>query len=77
MTNANDSAYPNSAHPYVKGLTKRELLAAMAMQGLISQQTSPTFQIHTEEGVLLVPARKAIPSLAVEYADNLLAELSK
>jgi hypothetical protein len=46
------------------GLTKRELLAALAMQSLISivENESPT---------------KLIPSIAVAMADALLSELEK
>jgi hypothetical protein len=58
------------------GLTKREHFAALAMQGLLAQNQM-TFQVHTADGVLLVPARKAIPSLAVDYADALLAALKE
>ena len=52
-------AFPAPYEPY--GLTKRELLAAMAMQGQIGE---PKFA-------------EAIARRAVIYADALLAELAK
>lgn len=57
------------------GLTKRELIAAMAMQSLIA--TGTTIQVHTKDGALTLPTRVGAPKIAVEYADALLAELSK
>lgn len=70
---ANEPAYPvpNSANVNgQEGLTKRELIAAMAMQGLASTPYS---------GVSLSPADivRLDVSRAVMYADALLAELAK
>ena len=47
-----------------QGLTKRELFAAMAMQGMLSQNSTSNF-MHLRA------------KLAVEAADALLAELAK
>lgn len=56
------------------GLTKRELFAAMAMQGLISNPTawSNGTSMEPDEASL-----KACAEHAVAYADALLAELAK
>lgn len=57
------SAYPlETEDGYDLGLTKRELFAAMAMQGLLAASDV---------------AHGAIPSTAVRMADRLLAELAK
>lgn len=66
MTNPDEIAFPvvipsNELYP---GLTKRELFAAMAMQGLCSQESKCYFD-------------GAIAAYAVEYADALIAELNK
>lgn len=69
MSNGNESAYPNElASPtndgYLStaGLTKRELFAAMAMQGLLARNdmTSEARAIY-----------------AIEHADDLIATLEK
>lgn len=74
MNNAEQSAYPHTRTVrdggYMKtvtepGLTKRELFAAMAMQGLMS---------HPDLCGLSSDRRAAY---AVECADDLLAELAK
>jgi hypothetical protein len=54
-----------SVHRRFNGLTKRELFAAMAMQGILS----------AEDGVSFPSAELA--SLSIDCADALLAELSK
>lgn len=65
----NHPAFPNeSAAGRYFGLTKRELIAAMAMQGLAAvplQGSSPS------------EAVKSDAQRAVEYADALIAELAK
>lgn len=71
MSNANDSAFPLSAnfkdgHEVTYGLTKRELFAAMAMQGILSTETADDSFTGT-----LVAKR------SVAFADALLAELAK
>jgi hypothetical protein len=48
------------------GLTKRELLAAMAMQGLLANKAHPGHWLPEEDG-----------SYCVRVADALLAELAK
>lgn len=64
--NGNYSAYPfEHAHSYAQGLTKRELIAAMAMQGYCAN--SP---IGSEDYV-------DIAVFSREQADALIAELSK
>ena len=70
-TGANWPAYPvteDSYHEPSRGLTKRELFAAMAMQGLSSNPAMCTMS----DG----PA-SAIAQWAVQHADALLAELAK
>ena len=51
--------------PLSYGLTKRELLAAMAMQGLLANDI--THEVTSKDTVLF----------AIEHADALLAELAK
>ncbi len=63
--NGNDAAYPSSPDQYSPefGLTKRELFAAMAMQGLLSNST--------QEGYWHEFAKRA-----VDAADALIERLS-
>ncbi len=63
--NGNDAAYPSSPDQYSPefGLTKRELIAAMAMQGLLADSNA------TGEF-------KQVARLAVLHADALIDELS-
>jgi hypothetical protein len=67
MMNGNDAAYPSNFAPERYnpefGLTKRELFAAMAMQGLLSDPE--------ESGVYATVA-----DVAVKYADALIERLS-
>jgi hypothetical protein len=65
MMNGNDAAYPSSPDQYSPefGLTKRELIAAMAMQGLL-----------TNAGI--VDCYDKIAGLAVNHADALIERLS-
>jgi len=51
------------------GITKRELFAAMAMQGLVSNDTSASY----DKG----PCNAAIVARAITLADALIAELAK
>ena len=53
------------------GMTLRDYFAAKAMEALI--HSGATVQRHTADGILTVPARVAIPPLAYEYADAMLA----
>ena len=63
--NGNDNAFPSSPDKYEHefGLTKRELIAAMAMQGLLADSNA------TGEF-------KQVARLAVLHADALIDELS-
>ncbi len=63
--NGNDSAYPIAPEQYSPefGLTKRELFAAMAMQGLLTHR-------H------LVYEFSQVASLAKKYADALIERLA-
>lgn len=79
MSNKNEKAYPqfevvsgerdghgDAVEAYTVatgGLTKRELIAAMAMQGILSQENSGDF------------TPKGAASEAIEYADALLEAL--
>ena len=62
MSNPNDPAYPS--REYFCGVTKRELFAAMAMQGILA---------HGTYGPQLVE----VASESIIAADALLAELAK
>ena len=53
--------YPNTQH---HGLTKRELFAAMAMQGILSENEN-------------VYSQPQVAADSVSYADALIAELGK
>ena len=66
MTNGENPAYPVPEYTLVAGLTKRELFAAMAMQGQLAHRNG-----YTENGY------GVIASDAVEFADALIAELNK
>lgn len=72
MKNSSESAFPYVAVPYQSehtnnpGLTKRELIAAMAMQGLLANMGSQDNALTTN-----------IARWAVDYADALLIELEK
>jgi hypothetical protein len=64
---------PNGMRDQQDGLTKRELIAAMAMQGLLAGIMS-----HSNVPVKLAQeATEAIPKASILVADALLAELSK
>jgi hypothetical protein len=60
-TKANEPAYPNIQVPSLKGLTKREYFAAMALQGLLGNNNNYVYSVIS----------------AVEFADDLIEELSK
>lgn len=76
MGNKNEPAFPNFWHPEMGydprntpcGLTKRELFAAMAMQGMLGSITCARW----EEGVML-----GVVESSVNYADFLIKELDK
>lgn len=64
--------YPNSHLNPINGLTKREWLAGMAMNGLLSD-SEIVKEIHrNEENVY-----QKIPLFSVQMAEALLAELEK
>lgn len=68
MSNANDTAFPvvhSGGGVQYYGLGKRELLAAMAMQGMLANPEGG--DRHQD----------LIADYAVSYADALLAELAK
>ena len=73
MGNANESAFPISMGPvsdgdYIPGLTKRELFAAMAMQGYLAS-------VGVVGGP--VPRDEDIARYSVDTADALLAALEE
>jgi hypothetical protein len=80
MSAENNPAFPIAWHPEMAwdysraemGLSKRELIAAMAMQGLIStmKEGDRFFPNLRQTGQLVVEA-------SVKYADALLEELAK
>ena len=55
------------------GLTKREYFAALAMQGLLA---NPNIK-RPEQNANLKNDLKIFSSIAIEYADSILSELSK
>lgn len=61
------------------GLTKRELFAAMAMQGLLSAIYSDKKMLDefTKDGMVYRNGRDAVSENAVSYADALITELEK
>jgi hypothetical protein len=67
----NDPAFPCvPQHGSADGLTKRELFAAMAMQGLLARGNHG---VLAEQGITF----KDYAYWSTEYADALLAELEK
>ncbi len=80
--NGYDSAYPSNFVPERYnpefGLTKRELFAAMALQGILANQVSFTKPEESwEESDDQESDRMPAAEAAVFYADALLKELSK
>lgn len=72
-TLGSEPAYPTpSAFPTAKGLTKREILAAMAMEALILKTP---FEMLSKNAPGQLPQKVARGAL--DYADALLAELAK
>jgi hypothetical protein len=64
-TKANEPAYPNIQVPLLKGLTKREYFAAMALQGIIANKDGLDIKIER------------IVESAVDTADTLIEQLNK
>jgi hypothetical protein len=85
MSKANDPAFPiaslvsariySEGDPYLGpcGLTKRELFAAMAMQGLVTQAV----HVIEEHGLTEEQNAGFLAEAAVHYADALLTALEK
>ena len=78
MTKANDNVYPvvlqhgltHDSHVEA-GLTKRELFAAMAMQGLLSDNDYSPYTLRNGAYI------NTLGEESVKYADVLIAELNK
>lgn len=90
--NANEPAYPRVSYisgTLATGLTKRELIAAMCLQGLLALPMGETLSGETIEEVsqyIGIDARDyhgrkhyplVVAKSATKYADALLAELEK
>ncbi|MGE8279068.1 MAG: hypothetical protein ACN6O2_01415 [Stenotrophomonas sp.] len=76
---ANEPAYPWGEHgTALGGLTKRELIAAMALQGLLSNPGGPV-QANNVSGWQSTTncSRGDVVNESVQFADALLAELTK
>lgn len=58
---------PGNEPPPMHGLSKRELIAAMAMQGMLAHARDTTWVMPPEQ----------VAVIAVEHADALLAELAR
>lgn len=78
MSIGNEPAYPREHYGHSIGLTKRELFAAMAMQGLLANPGGPV-QSSLESGwnPSVNCTCEDVALTAAEYADALLAQLSK
>lgn len=61
------------------GLSKRELIAAMAMQGIAAGMCSGVFadKAANAQGRISMPKPDAVAETAVRYADALLAALAE
>lgn len=86
--NPNDPAFPMQAGPLLEedgitrpihqeeyGLTKREYFAALAMQGLVSN--SSNFEFFQLAKIKPGEVREETAKTAIQFADALIAELSK
>lgn len=71
-----DGATITVRRPQVGGLTKRELVAAMALQGLLANEaaTLRADKVGREEGMAL---QHVIAAIAIDHADALLNGLDK
>lgn len=70
---------PGQAFPWpefgpIEGLTKRELFAAMAMQGMVQALTKLNGTISPE---IIQNRPKSVGEISIVYADALIAELDK
>lgn len=70
-----DHIDPGGAIGLICGLTKRELIAAMAMQGMCGN--GDISKAMSENGLSPASVRKSIATSAVKMADELLLELEK
>lgn len=86
MSKGNDGAFPSAPQQNheetlaVGGLTKRELFAAMAMQGILSRDLTAnpyTTGRLAEQAHVADRNRHDVARQALESADALLAELAK
>lgn len=83
MSNADKPAFPNDgmlpegAFGWMNGLTKRELVAAMAMQGLLANAGGP-IQANGMSGWGLVNCKaEVVADVAINLTDALLAKLDE
>jgi hypothetical protein len=73
----NANVFPNPNYPSAEpGITKRELLAAMTMQGILSGPWLPKI-IAAESARAGMEASEGFANSACMYADALIAELAK
>lgn len=72
--NANEPAYPSGA--MIRGLSKLELIAAMAMQGILSNSWLNKAVDHTAKCERLSPA-DIVCAMSITHANALLAALEK
>ena len=81
--NGNMPAYPYIFNGHVEGLTKREVMAAMAMQGMLTTGTADGSDFVDPNYVRAIGSNMGmdngyiVAKYAVHYADALLAELER
>jgi hypothetical protein len=70
--NGNDNAFPSSLYKYDPefGLTKRELIAAMAMQGLMSSRNLQGVAFETVAQISTMAADALIERLNADPAEG-------
>lgn len=80
MSNADSPAFPNDgmlpegAFGWMNGLTKRELFAAMAMQGIMSSEWFGDHLIKEREGLT---EEQKVAAKSLRVAEALLAKLEE
>lgn len=83
MSSGNDMAFPVLDRAYTPndttqlGLTKRELFAMAAMQGLLSNSGGPIQANRSNGWSLTNCTREQVAGAACRFADDLLTELAK
>lgn len=87
MTDGNDTAYPHNTDWDTEGLTKSELFAAMAMQGVMTKledylpstikQAAEFLGIPTEDYKYDIHVPMVVSRIAVRYADALIEALNE